>query len=249
MTRGASIASTSYAYDGVSRLLTLSHDLNGTVNDVSFGFTYTPSSQIATRNISAGAFANNNLPAASAMYGSNGLNQYTTGTITRTWDNNGNLKNDGSVTYSYDVENRLIGATGAKTANVSYDPRGRLLETDAGTAASETHFLYDGDALVAEYNSNGVLLRRYTHGPGVDEPLVWYEGTTVVSANRYYLFQNHQGSIAAVANTAGAATQVNTYDVYGVPGPSNAGRFQYTGQIRIPEIRMYYYKARIYNQR
>ncbi len=236
------------------RLQTLSHNLDGagTANDVSFGFSYTPGSQIATRNISIGAFANNNLPASSALYVPNGLNQYTsiftTTTTLPTWDANGNLKFDGiNTNYTYDVENRLTTVTGGKTANLDYDPNGRLLVTDAGTASSETHFLYDGDALIAEYNSSGVLQRRYVHGPGVDEPLVWYEGSTVGSGNRFYYFQNHQGSIAALANSAGTTTQVNTYDVYGIPGASNAGRFQYTGQIRIPEIGMYYYKARIYS--
>ena len=254
LTRGANVASTSYLYDPVSRLQTLSYNLDGagTANDVSFGFTYTPGSQIATRNISIGAFANNNLPASSALYVPNGLNQYTsiftTTTTLPTWDANGNLKFDGiNTNYTYDVENRLTTVTGGKTANLDYDPNGRLLVTDAGTASSETHFLYDGDALIAEYNSSGVLQRRYVHGPGVDEPLVWYEGSTVGSGNRFYYFQNHQGSIAALANSAGTTTQVNTYDVYGIPGASNAGRFQYTGQIRIPEIGMYYYKARIYS--
>lgn len=42
-----------------------------------------------------------------------------------------------------------------------------------------TRFLYDGDALVGEYSGSGVLLRRYVHGPGVDELLLWYEGAGV----------------------------------------------------------------------
>ena len=39
-----------------------------------------------------------------------------------------------------------------------------------------TEFLYDGDRLVAEYDpsrsAGNQLLRRYVHGPGVDEPIV-----------------------------------------------------------------------------
>jgi RHS repeat-associated protein len=38
----------------------------------------------------------------------------------------------------------------------------------------------------------------------------------------------------------------NTYDEYGVPGP-NYGRFQYTGQMWIPELGVYSYKARMYS--
>ncbi len=36
-------------------------------------------------------------------------------------------------------------------------------------------------------------------------------------------------------------------DPYGTPGAGNTGRFQYTGQAWIPELGMFYYKARIYS--
>jgi RHS repeat-associated protein len=39
---------------------------------------------------------------------------------------------------------------------------------------------------------------------------------------------------------------VNSYDPYGIPASTNVGRFQYTGQAWLPELQMYYYKARIY---
>ncbi len=40
---------------------------------------------------------------------------------------------------------------------------------------------------------------------------------------------------------------INRYDEYGVPAGTNIGRFQYTGQAWLPELGMYYYKARIYS--
>ncbi|HYI39610.1 MAG TPA: RHS repeat-associated core domain-containing protein, partial [Allosphingosinicella sp.] len=48
---------------------------------------------------------------------------------------------------------------------------------------------------------------------------------------------------------------INTYDEYGIPGANQRGvtalgthgRFQYTGQAWIPELGMYYYKARFYS--
>lgn len=43
------------------------------------------------------------------------------------------------------------------------------------------------------------------------------------------------------------APRINSYDEWGIPGTTNTGRFQYTGQAWIPELRMYYYKARIYS--
>jgi RHS repeat-associated protein len=162
-----------------------------------------------------------------------------------TWDANGNLTSDGLTAFGYDTENRLVSASGAKTGTLSYDPLGRLYQ--ANTSSGVTRFVYDGDRLIAEYSGSGTLLRRYVHGSGVDEPLVWYEGATVSAGNRRYLHADHQGSIVAATNAAGAMLQVNAYDAYGVTGATNTARFQYTGQAAIPELGLLYYKARFYN--
>jgi hypothetical protein len=54
------------------------------------------------------------------------------------------------------------------------------------------------------------MLRRYVHGPGMDEPIVWYEGSG--TSDRRWLIANQLGSVVAVTNASGAATNVNTYD-------------------------------------
>jgi RHS repeat-associated protein len=74
--------------------------------------------------------------------------------------------------------------------------------------------------------------------------LVWYEGAG--TTDKRWLIPDERGSIIAVTNASGAVTNVNRYDDYGVPASTNAGRFQYTGQAWLPELQMYYYKARIY---
>jgi RHS repeat-associated protein len=56
----------------------------------------------------------------------------------------------------------------------------------------------------------------------------------------------------AVTNNNGAKLEVNAYDEYGLPDSSlndiaTKGRFRYTGQAWIPELGMYYYKARMYS--
>jgi RHS repeat-associated protein len=63
----------------------------------------------------------------------------------------------------------------------------------------------------------------------------------------HYLKANHQGSIVAIADNNGNATTINTYDPWGVPGAGNYGRFGYTGQVWIPELGLWYYKARFYS--
>jgi RHS repeat-associated protein len=47
--------------------------------------------------------------------------------------------------------------------------------------------------------------------------------------------------------SSGAATTINTYDEYGVRGAANAGRFQFTGQMWLPEVGLYHYRARAYS--
>lgn len=108
-----------------------------------------------------------------------------------------------------------------------------------------TQFLYDGDQLVAEYDSGGNLVRRYLHGSRVDEPMLWYEGTGFSS--RRAMLADHQGSIVAVADAGDAAVSVNGFDAWGVPNDGNLGLFQCTGQIWLPEIGLYHYKARVYS--
>jgi RHS repeat-associated protein len=247
LARDAAGSITLYGYDPISRLAALTHNLDGagTANDVAMGFAYNPASQIVQRSQSNNAYE---YPVTSSTrtYAVNGLNQYTqVGGTSHTWDANGNLTSDGASTFGYDTENRLVSASGAKNASLAYDPLGRLYQVTSG--ANTTRFVYDGDRLIAEYSGSGTLLRRYVHGPGVDEPLIWYEGAAVSSATRRYLHANHQGSVVAVTGAAGNTLQANTYDPYGVTNSGNTGRFQYTGQAAIPELGLLYYKARFYN--
>jgi len=62
-------------------------------------------------------------PPKPRTYTVNGLNQYlSAGAATFGYDGNGNLTSDGSSAYVYDVENRLVSASGATSAALRYDP-------------------------------------------------------------------------------------------------------------------------------
>jgi RHS repeat-associated protein len=89
------------------------------------------------------------------------------------------------------------------------------------------------------------MLRRHAHWPGADVPMTTYEGAGFGTVRQ--LFADRQGSIAAIADHNGTRVAVNSYDEYGIPGAGNSGRFQYTGQVWLAELGMYYYKARIYS--
>lgn len=240
---------TGYKYLASPWLTNMDQRFAGGLGNVGLTFTSSPAGQMTSQTRDNLDYAYTGHANANQAYVVNGQNQYTAvGGAALAYDANGNLTSDGSTTYTYDVENRLVSASGVKSASLTYDPLGRLFEVSGG-AAGVTRFLYDGDELVAEYNGSGGLLRRYLHGPNDDEPVVWTEGSAMNCAGTKVLHADHQGSVVALADCSGNRTGVNTYGEYGVPGGSNQGRFQYTGQAWLPEIGMYHYKARVYNPR
>ena len=260
---GASGTAT-YTYDPIGRLTSQSDafpsfsasnvgwDLNPPISPIN------PASQITGETRDNDAYAFTAIPTVNRNYTINGLNQYTAaGPASFCYDANGNLTADGTSVYKYDVENRLVekrvqmattcpvtNYTGALQASLIYDPLGRLFQVTG--PSSDTRFLTDGDALVAEYDSSGNVTNRYVHGSNAaaDDPLLWYVGSG--TGTKRYLHADHLGSIVAATNGASAPT-ILSYDEYGIPGAGNAGRFQYTGQAWVDELGMYYYKARIYS--
>ncbi|ALJ11563.1 RHS repeat domain-containing protein [Sphingopyxis macrogoltabida] len=241
LTRGNATV-TSYSFDPVSRLSSLTQNLAGTASDLTIGsITYNAASQIVSQQRSNDAYAWTAHYNVDRSYVANGLNQTTSaGGTAIGYDTRGNLTSSGTDSYTYSSENLL--KTGPGSATLAYDPALRLYQT-VGTAT--TRFQYDGPSLIAEYNGSNVLQRRFVHGPGVDEPLVWYEGTGLTDRRWYHA--DERGSIVAVSNGSGAALGINAYDEYGIPASTNLGRFQYTGQTWLPELGLYYYKARIYS--
>lgn len=240
---------TTSTYNAQNQLSGLAHALAGTAQDISYTYARNRIGDLNTETWSNDLYQWAGTAAATTNYVKNGLNQYTTvGGLAHTHDTNGNLKTDGTGwTYTYDLNNRLKTAvktgTGAVTANLHYDAEGRLRQTAIGTVT--TDLLYDGTDLVAEYNGTAVA-RRYVHGPGIDEPLVWYEGSGTTAKN--WIYTNHLGSVVALANTAGTSTATYTYGPYGEPNVTTGNmRFRYTGQQLIPALNLYYYKARFYS--
>jgi RHS repeat-associated protein len=235
---------TSFGYDGISRLASLLQDLPGANYDVTFGLGYNPASQIISRSIPSSYYKYKNETDLNQTYARNGLNQYVSvGGASFTHDARGNLTSDGARIFAYDLENRLLSVAGSAAASLTYDPLGRLRQSSS--AGVTTDYLYAGDQLVAEYNGT-TLLRRYAHGAGVDVPLVWYEGAGL--SDRRWLHGDHQGSIIAFSDNAGGVGTYS-YGPYGEPQGDNwtGARFRYTGQIALPEVRLYHYKARVYD--
>ncbi len=71
-------------------------------------------------------------------------------------------------------------------------------------------------------------------------------GGLLTPGNPRYLDADPRGSIVLSTDMAGTSAVINTYDEYGIPGNSNQGRFQHTGQAWLGETGMYYNNARIW---
>lgn len=100
--------------------------------------------------------------------------------------------------------------------------------------------------MISEINaSNWTNARRYVPGPGIDETVVWYEGSG--TSDRRFLHADERGSIVAASDSAGNLIAINSYDEYGNPAATNVGRFGYTGQAWLAEAGLWYYKARMYS--
>ncbi|MEA3052890.1 MAG: hypothetical protein QOG72_1793 [Sphingomonadales bacterium] len=240
-------AVTNYSYDGGSRLSSLGLDLPGTANDQSYSYSYNPAMQVTQRTFSNNAYNWNGHYNVNRNYTANALNQYSvTGPLTPTYDVRGNLTSAGTTVYTYNSKNQLVQASDTGT-QFYFDPSGRLDRILSSGGTPLAAFQYDGSNIVSEVNppAGNALTRRYVFGPGVDEPLVWYEGAG--TADRRYLVADERGSIVAVTDSSGNPLAINSYDEFGVPGPANIGRFQYTGQVWLPELGMYHYKARTYS--
>lgn len=245
LTRGNG-AVTSWSYVASSRNWSLTQNLTGTANDVTLGFVFNPAGQAITRTTTNTAYNFTPASSLSQAYTRDGLNRYTAvGGTSQTYDARGNLTGDGSRTYGYDLENRLTSIS-SPGLTLSYDPLGRLRAVTTGGVT--TSWLWDGDRLVAEYDGAGTLTARYAHGPGPDEPLADWLGTT--NATRLWFHADHQNTTIALSDGTGTISgTVFTYSPYGEPagGIYSGPRFRFTGQSSLPGTPpLWHYKARAY---
>ena len=204
-------------------------------------------------------------------YTANNLNQYTAvGGTNLYYDNNGNLTDDGTYDYIYDIFNRLIEVqyNSATVAEYGYDYSGRRIsKTVYGGSTVTTKYAYDGDQVIAEYDPGAPgLLRKFIYGPGIDEPvcMIDVDGQT---ETRYYYHYDGLGSVIALSNTDGDIVEAYSYDVFGTPtiytaaGADGLWRtaddttatvsavgnpYLFTGRRYDDETGLYYYRARMY---
>jgi len=188
----------------------------------------------------SGSFAQTTLPAAVSSTVYNAANQLTGWAGTSpTNDLNGNLKTDGTNTYSWDLRNQLSAISGGSTASFQYDGlRRRLGKTINGTSTS---FLYDYWNIIQEL-SGSTPTANLIGGLRPDEIF----SRTDAAGTRVFLV-DALGSTLALTDTTGSQTQY-TYDPFSntsVSGVTTTNSFQYTGREN-DETGLYFNRARYY---
>ena len=175
--------------------------------------------------------------------------------FTYQYDNNGNMirktaKVGGAVTqYEYDAENKLVRFTSSTgtTANYKYDGLGRRVEKEVITGSTTaTRYVYDNEDILLELNGANAIVARYTHGPGIDEPLIMEK-----NAQSFYYHADGLGSITELTNQTGTVVQRYTYSSFGkIESQLDASFVQpytFTGRELDAESGLYSYRARAYD--
>jgi RHS repeat-associated protein len=169
--------------------------------------------------------------------------------VTFGYDLNGNLqaKNDlvagTTLTLTHDVLDQVSQAvlTGSPAESYLYGPSGKRLNKTVG--ATTTNYIYNGPDIHGEYDNAWSSQALFTHGPGMDDPILRDAG----GATSFY-HQDGLGSVVGTSDIAGATLATQRYDAWGntlVAG--NIPQYGYTG--REPDATgLIYYRARYYDQ-
>ena len=160
------------------------------------------------------------------------------------YDRDGNLLDDGTRSFRYDVLGRLREASGdGVTTTAGYDPFGRLSDLSGGPAAVRCRWaglalveLDQGTALTQLVPSERLLGQLHVAAGGRDlVPL-----------------QDDIGSVIGWAGAAGARLGTRLYDPFGRPLSSSGvdpAPLGFAGYILAPQTELYWLAARVYDAR
>ena len=151
--------------------------------------------------------------------------------VAYTWDNNGNLLNDGVNTYAYDSANRLTSISGGQTATYAYNGLGDRLSQNG------VNYTLDLNAGLTQVLNDGT--NQYLYGAG---------RIAQVNATTEYFLGDALGSVRQLTNGQEQVTLANAYEPYGnlaQTAGSAQTSYGFTGEQTDPSG-MVYLRARYY---
>jgi RHS repeat-associated protein len=246
-----------YAYDQDGRLEALTH-FNGIVTD----YTYDIASRLTGIASSVASYefaldgdgnrvqslesqpiasaASNGVPAV-YTYNAQKDRLLSNGSISYTYDSEGQLISAGGVCLTFDYNHRVVAI--GDDASFVYDGRGnRLIATLSGVT---TYYIYDPwGNLVAEADSSGNIISKYIYGKGLL--------AMVIPGGRYCYHFDGMGNTTAVTDMNQNVVNSYAYEPFGlitnqsetIPQP-----FKFVGQygVMADPSGLYYMRARYYD--
>ena len=236
--------STSLSFEKDFDLSQLTHHFNEDVT-LGYAFTHNATGQIKTKAFEGEATAW--LPSASYIetHTINNLNQSTNvGGDILTYDDNGNLSGYEGLSYQHNSTNQLTEITAEGiNGNIQYQYDGLGRRTSKDVYGLRTEYLYDGNEVIAEYDSTGALTKRFIYGSGIDNPIAFF-----TAGERYIYHTDEIGSVVALSNSDGDIAEQYSYGPFGESYQISllGNPLRYTARRLDDETGHYYSRARYY---
>ena len=113
-------------------------------------------------------------------------------------------------------------------------------------STTTTRYVYDNEDILLELNGANSIVARYTHGPGIDEPLIMEK-----NAQSFYYHADGLGSITEITNQNGTLVQRYAYSSFGKIesqlDPNFVQPYTFTGRELDAESGLYFYRARSFD--
>ena len=292
---GSEISSFSYTYDEIGRRSQREDSLYSRTTPVDNRFLYNERSEVVGADMDGNAAAfedvytyddignriNSTLDGGTQVnYTRNNLNQYSAlsggTTSSLSYDEDGNLESDGTWTYEWNAENRLVAMEkidpeeGDERLEFLYDFMGRRYGKDmyeyssgsfSATPDEETIFVYDGWNLVHEVGSGSVVVTRsYIWGLDLSQTLQGAGGVGGLLMQRSnfgptlynYPLADANGNITDYVHTTGTAAAHFEYDAFGnITTGTGAWKdlfnFRFSSKYQDLSSELYYYGFRYYS--
>jgi RHS repeat-associated protein len=240
--------SSTFAYDQVARLLSITHTKGASVIDAeTYGYDHVGNRTTHGTNIGQSLIT----PAVpGAVYNADN-EQVQFGSTANTFDANGILVSaagaGGTATYTWDSRNRLksIAAPNGQTTSFTYDFAGNLIrQTDSGSILNLTRsFVLDELTNVAFESETDGTSYSVLSGQSIDSHLAIAQSTGQVQ----YGLTDAINSTVATVNQTGSLTSQFEYEPFGqTTGTGSAYPFQFTGKVPVSN-NLYYDRARFFN--
>jgi RHS repeat-associated protein len=142
----------SYTYDLLGRVVTSNQASNGSSAQRRFAYDRWGNRTSVWDAVSGGNQIQSVVLQQSGGAPTNRLTSVTTSGVTAnyTYDSAGNVTNDGSHTYAYDAENRMVSVDLGATASYSYDVSNQRFKKVTGGAT--THYVWQASQVIAEHD-------------------------------------------------------------------------------------------------